>query len=104
MQYILRRYFVLDCDVEGPYELKQELAKLEELLGQFKPAFVVVTGKQRYHIYCDAKGREIHSQKLTDHTHIKGWHGYVVVRDLGILKHRSRIKYAIRMLTTIRED
>jgi hypothetical protein len=74
----LETIFVLDCDVEGSYELKQELVILEELLGQFKPAFVVVTGKQRYHIYCDAKGREIHSQKLTDHTHIKGWHGYVV--------------------------
>jgi hypothetical protein len=74
----LETVFVLDCDVEGPVELKRELAKLEELLGPFKPAFIVVTGKQRYHIYCDAKGREIHSQKLTDHTHIKGWHGYVV--------------------------
>jgi Bifunctional DNA primase/polymerase, N-terminal len=74
----LKSLFVLDCDVEGPDELKRELAKLVELLGQFKPAFAVVTGKHRYHIYCDAKGREIHSQKLTDCTHIKGWHGYVV--------------------------
>lgn len=74
----LETVFVLDCDVEGPDELKAELTKLGELLGPFKPAFSVVTGKRRYHIYCDAKGREIHSQKLTDHTHIKGWHGYVV--------------------------
>lgn len=74
----LETVFVLDCDVEGSDELKRELAKLKELLGPFKSAFIVVTGKRRYHIYCDAKGREIHSQKLTDHTHIKGWHGYVV--------------------------
>ena len=74
----LETVFVLDCDVQGLDELKLELVKLEELLGPFKLGFIVITGKQRYHIYCDAKGREIHSQKLTDHTHIKGWHSYVV--------------------------
>ena len=74
----LEAVFVLDCDVEGPEELKRELPKLKELLGPFETAFVVVTGKNRYHIYCDAKRREIRSQKLTDHTHIKGWHSYVV--------------------------
>ncbi|MGZ4846418.1 MAG: bifunctional DNA primase/polymerase [Halobacteriota archaeon] len=74
----LETAFVLDCDVQGSDALKLELTKLKELLGSFEPGFTVVTGKGRYHIYCDAKEREIHSQKLTDSTHIKGWHGYVV--------------------------
>jgi Bifunctional DNA primase/polymerase, N-terminal len=74
----LETVFVLDCDVEGLSALKQELVKSNEILGPFVPGFVVVTGRNRYHIYCDAKGREIHSQKLTDNTHIKGWHSYVV--------------------------
>lgn len=74
----LETVFVLDCDVEGLSALHQELVKIKEIIGSFVPGFVVVTGRNRYHIYCDAKGHEIHSQKLTDSTHIKGWHSYVV--------------------------
>ncbi|MGZ4881873.1 MAG: bifunctional DNA primase/polymerase [Halobacteriota archaeon] len=75
---VLDRAFVLDIDVVGPDALKEEIAKLTDILGPFKPGFTVVTGNERYHVYCDTKGREIHSQKLTDHAHIKGWHSYVV--------------------------
>ncbi|MGZ4892105.1 MAG: bifunctional DNA primase/polymerase, partial [Halobacteriota archaeon] len=75
---VLDHAFVLDIDVEGTEALKEELSKLTDILGPFEPGFTVVTGNSRYHIYCDTYGREIHSQDLTDHTHIKGWHSYVV--------------------------
>ncbi|MGZ4950963.1 MAG: bifunctional DNA primase/polymerase [Halobacteriota archaeon] len=75
---LLDSVFVLDVDIAGAEALKREIAKLIDILGPFKPGFMVVTGKERFHIYCDAKGREIHSQAVTAATHIKGWHSYVV--------------------------
>lgn len=74
----LKTRFVLDVDVVGIDALREELTVIFEILGPFTLGFVVVTGKRRYHIFCDSRGREIPTQKLTDKTQIKGPVGYVV--------------------------
>jgi|GEM_PF-3264442 len=73
--------FVLEMDLDD-VDLHEELDRVHEILGPFEIGFMVKTGRLGttggYHIYCDAKGREIPTQDLTEVTQIRGINHYVV--------------------------
>jgi hypothetical protein len=78
---LCNRIFVLEMDLNDA-DLDQELDRMHEILGPFEIGFMVKTGRPGktggYHLYCDAKGREIPTQDLTDLTQIRGVNHYVV--------------------------
>ena len=68
----------IDLDKDPNATLDSELKKLQNLLGRFEPRFMQKTGSGGYHIPFYTRGREIHSQSLTEVSEIKGWHSQIV--------------------------
>ncbi len=74
----------LDIDVFGEKALRKEVKQIQKRLPEFKLKFLVVTGQRddkgrgRYQAWIENHGYEIHTQKITDHTTLRGYNNYVV--------------------------
>ena len=89
--------FVLDLDLgkDPKATLEGELKNLAAVFGieKLEPHFMQVSGGGGYHIPVWSKGREVHSQQLTELTEIKGWNSQIV--GAGSIHPKTGKQYTI---------